>query len=139
MGGIVWAGFAAMIWGAAFAALTRAWELHVRTPAGSSMWLRVESFRRFIAASEAEHVRQAADRGVLRDYTAWAIAHDEVAHWTKAVEAAGLPPSTPGLDTALAASVISSSMQSAGTTPSSSGSGGGGVGGGGGGGGGGSW
>jgi hypothetical protein len=136
--GLVGVGLGSLVVGAALAAVIRAWELHVRTPAGSATWLRVESFRRFIAASEAEHVRQAAERGVLREYTAWAIALDEVDHWTAAVQQAGLAPSTPGLSTALVASSLSSSMTSAGTAPSSSG-GGGGVGGGGGGGGGGSW
>jgi len=136
--GLVGVAVGSLIAGAGLAALIRAWELHVRTPAGSATWLRVESFRRFLAGSEAEHVRQAADRGVLREYTAWAIALDEVDHWTAAVQRAGLEPSTPGLSTALVASSLASSMTSAGTAPSSSG-GGGGVGGGGGGGGGGSW
>ncbi len=136
--GLVGVGLGSLVAGAALAALLRAWELHVRTPAGSATWLRVESFRRFLAGSEADHVRQAAERGVLREYTAWAIALDEVDHWTAAVQQAGLEPSTPGLSTALVASSLSSSMTSAGTSPSSSG-GGGGVGGGGGGGGGGSW
>ncbi|HET8930784.1 MAG TPA: DUF2207 domain-containing protein [Acidimicrobiales bacterium] len=137
--GIIGVGLGTLVVGAALGALLRAWELHVRTPAGSALWLRVESFRRFLAASEAEHVRQAAERGVLREYTAWAIALDEVDHWTAAVERAGLEPSTPGLSTVLVAGSLSSSMSSAGTAPSSSSGGGGGVGGGGGGGGGGSW
>lgn len=137
--GLIGVGLGTLLGGAALAALIRSWELHVRTPAGSALWLRVESFRRFLAASEAEHVRQAAQRGVLREYTAWAIALDEVDHWTTAVEQAGLAPSTPGLTTALVAGSLSSSMSSAGTAPSSSSGGGGGVGGGGGGGGGGSW
>lgn len=137
--GLVGVGLGALLAGAALIALIRAWELHMRTPAGSANWLRVESFRRFLAGSEAEHVRQAAARGVLREYTAWAIALDEVDHWTAAVSQAGLAPSTPGLSTALVAASLSSSMTSTGTAPSSSGGGGGGVGGGGGGGGGGSW
>ncbi len=128
-----------LVGGAALALLVRAWELYVRTPAGSAVWLRVESFRRFLAGSEAEHVRRAAEQGRLREYTAWAIALDEVDHWTTAVENAGLEPSTPGITTVAMASTLSSSVVAAGTSPSSSGGGGGGVGGGGGGGGGGSW
>lgn len=133
-------GLAALVGGTSFGAAVRSWELHVRTPAGSAMWLRVESFRRFIAASEAEHVRAAATRGVLREYTAWAVALGEADHWNAMVIQAGLPPTTSGLSSAMLASSLSSACSSASTAPSSSsGGGGGGVGGGGGGGGGGSW
>ncbi len=132
--------FGGLLGGAALMTAIRGWELRVRTPAGSAIWLRIESFRRFIAASEAHHVAEAAKRGVLRQYTAWAVALGEVDHWSKMVAAADLPSSTTGLTTALSASAISRSITSAGTTPSSSGGGGGGgSGGGGGGGGGGSW
>ncbi len=127
----------AAVTGPALAALVRGWELRVRTPAGSAVWLRVESFRRFLAGSETHHVEEAAARGVLRQYTAWAVALDEVDHWSKMVNAAGLPPETAGLHSAMIAPALVSSFVSTGTTPSSSG--GGGVGGGGGGGGGGSW
>jgi hypothetical protein len=34
---------------------------------GSGLWLRVESFRRFLAGSEAHHAEEAAKRGVLDD------------------------------------------------------------------------
>lgn len=139
----------AVLGGLALAAVLRGWELRVRTPAGSATWLRVESFRRFLANSEAHHVVEAAKRGVLREYTAWAVALDEVDHWSKMVDAATLPPDTVGLHSALFAPAIARSFASAGTVPSTSGGGGGGsfdsgissmsVGGGGGGGGGGSW
>ena len=56
--------------GAGAAAATRAWELRVRTPAGSGLWLRTESFRRFLAGSEAHHAEEAARLGHLREYTA---------------------------------------------------------------------
>lgn len=123
--------------GVAMGALIRGWELYARTPAGSAMWLQVASFRRFIAASEAQHVQEAASRGVLREYTAWAVALGEADHWSKMVQSAGLPPTTTGLGSAIALSQMSSAFTSTGTSPSSGG--GGGVGGGGGGGGGGSW
>jgi hypothetical protein len=137
--GVALLGVSAIVAGLSCAALIRGWELRVRTPAGSTVWLRVESFRRFLAGSETHHVEEAAARGVLRQYTAWAIALDEVDHWSKMVNAAGLPPDTAGLHSAMIAPVLVSSVVSTGTTPSSSGGGGGGVGGGGGGGGGGSW
>lgn len=134
--------------GAAIGAVVSAPELLVRTEAGSALWLRVESFRRFLEQSEARHVTEAAARGVLRQYTAWAVALGESKAWTAAVEAAaaGNPElrSTLGRDLAFASAGahIASAAASASTAPSSSGGGGGfsgGVGGGGGGGGGGSW
>lgn len=131
--------------GLGVAALFRSWELRVRTPAGSGLWIRIESFRRFLHDSEAEHVERAAAMGLLRQYTAWAVALGEVDRWEKAVEdAAEMPGSTidhghHGLDFVLAAPVIASAVSTASTAPSSSGGGGGGAGGGGGGGGGGSW
>ncbi|MEM9652214.1 MAG: DUF2207 domain-containing protein [Actinomycetota bacterium] len=129
--------------GAGYAMLQRAWELRVRTPAGSGMWILIESFRRFINGSDAQHVSDAARRGVLLDYTAWAVALDEVDRWSDAIKSADLD------DTIAPQAIYYSNMAphlavatlSAATAPSSSGGGGGGgsVGGGGGGGGGGSW
>ena len=105
------------------------------------MWLRVESFRRFLAASEAYHAEQAAARGVLREYTAWAVAVGEINRWTHAMQSATNIPDRSALTYAVLAPSLSSSTSSTSTAPSSSGGGGGGggVGGGGGGGGGGSW
>lgn len=138
----------AAIAGAALGAIISSYELLVRTETGSALWLRVESFRRFLKNSEARHVEEAAEKGVLRHYTAWAVALGETRAWTSAVEAAadGDPQarSTIGRDLAFlhVGSSITSATKSASTAPSSSDSGGGfsgGSGGGGGGGGGGSW
>jgi uncharacterized membrane protein len=135
----------AVVAGVGIACVVRAWELRVRTPKGSGLFLRVESFRRFLAASEARHVEEAAKRGVLREYTAWAVAVGEVDRWRQAMEAAtNIPDVDVGNALAFAyiASSLSSATSSASTPPSSSGGGGGfggSVGGGGGGGGGGSW
>ncbi len=135
-----------LLGGGGFAAMIRAWELPIRTPEGSARWLQVESFRRFIANSEARHAESAAQRGLLRHYTAWAVALDELDHWESAVEAAAAVPgsaATSSSDFAFVAMApaISSATTSTFTAPSSSGGGGGGggAGGGGGGGGGGSW
>jgi Predicted membrane protein (DUF2207) C-terminal domain/Predicted membrane protein (DUF2207) N-terminal domain len=130
--------------GAGLAAALRAWELRVRTPAGSAAWLRVESFRRFLAGSEAYHAEEAAKRGVLREYTAWAVAVGEIDRWQRAVAAASIAPETAGLSYAYMAPLLLTSTTSTATAPRSSGGGGGGfgggsVGGGAGGGGGGSW
>ncbi len=82
-------GAAGLVAGLGVAALTAGFELMVRSPQGSGLWVRVESFRRFLHDSEGPQAEEAAKRGVLRQYTAWAIALDEVHHWSKAVEAAG--------------------------------------------------
>lgn len=144
---IVLAAIGALLAGVSITAVLRSWELPSRTPEGSAKWLQIESFRRFIADSEARHAEAAARMGLLRQYTAWAVALGELSHWEKAVEgAAEIPDSAVGANTsdfrfvALAPALSSATAQTF-TAPSSSGSGGGGggSGGGGGGGGGGSW
>ncbi len=133
--------------GGGLAAMLRSWELPVRSAEGSSRWLQVESFRRFIANSEVRHAEAAARMGLLRQYTAWAVALDELDHWNDAVQAAAIDPavrsSMSAGDIAFVSMAPSLSRATASTftAPSSSGGGGGGggVGGGGGGGGGGSW
>ncbi|MEZ5165071.1 MAG: DUF2207 domain-containing protein [Acidimicrobiales bacterium] len=139
-------GTVAILAGGALAALIRSWELLIRSPAGSGAWIRTESFRRFLRDSEAEHVERAADLGLLRQYTAWAVSLGEVDRWERAVDAAVAVPGarTSTLSDELhfvsATSSFTRATSSASTAPSSSGGGGGGgSGGGGGGGGGGSW
>lgn len=133
-----------LLGGAGLAAAVRSWELRVRTPIGSSLWLRIESFRRFLSGSEVQHVDWAAQHGVLRQYTAWAVAVGEIDRWERAVgESATAMSVDPGATRMVyLAPALMVSTASASTAPSSSGSGGfsgGGVGGGAGGGGGGSW
>jgi hypothetical protein len=139
--GLVLAG--AVLAGVSLAAVIRGWELRVRTPAGSGLWLRVESFRRFLAGSEAWHAEEAAKRGVLREYTAWALALGEIDRWSRAVQASpNIASGDAGLAYAYMAPSLLASTHSASTAPSSGGGGGfggGSVGGGAGGGGGGSW
>jgi hypothetical protein len=133
--------------GAGLAAALGAWELHVRTAAGSALWLRVESFRRFLAESEGYHADEAAKRGVLREYTAWAVAVGEIDRWSRAVNASSIAPEVAGVGYAYMAPLLLASTTTTATAPSSSGGGGGfgggfgggSVGGGAGGGGGGSW
>jgi hypothetical protein len=130
--------------GAGAAAAVGAWELRVRTPAGSALWLRTESFRRFLAASEAHHAEEAAKRGYLRQYTAWAVAVGELDRWSRAVAASSVVAADPAVARyPLLAPVLVHDAARSVTRPSSGGSGGGGfgggVGGGAGGGGGGSW
>jgi uncharacterized membrane protein YgcG len=135
----------AAVMGVGLALMVRSWELKVRTAEGSGLWILIESFRRFIRNSDAQHVDDAAKRGVLLDYTAWAVALGEVDRWSKAVKQADLEPQLAGQHSQAVfltsmAPGLSSATAIASTKPSSSGGGGGGgVGGGGGGGGGGSW
>lgn len=135
-----------VIAGGATATLVHSWELLIRSPDGTARWLQVESFRRFLHESEASHVTQAAELGLLREYTAWAVALDEADRWTLAVAAANR--ADPAMQSRLGNDLVfialgaslSHSVRSAHTEPSSSGGGGGfSAGGGGGGGGGGSW
>ena len=134
----------ALVAGAGLAAAVRAWELRVRTPAGSGLWLRVESFRRFLAASEAHHADEAAKRGVLREYTAWAVAVGEIDRWSRVVAASTAARDPEAVRYTTIAPALYTATSAASTEPSSSNGGGGGggggsVGGGAGGGGGGSW
>lgn len=132
-----------LIAGAGVATTAAAWELHVRTVAGSSAWLRVESFRRFLAESEAYHAEEAAKRGVLREYTAWAVAVGEIDRWSRAVAASSAIPAEAGIGYVYAAPLLYGATAASATAPARSGGGfgggGGSVGGGAGGGGGGSW
>ncbi len=135
---------AGLVAGLGLAALTAGFELMVRSPEGSGLWVRVESFRRFLHDSEGPQAEEAAKRGVLRQYTAWAIALDEVHHWSRAVEAAGAQIGNvdrAGLGYVYLAPLLVGSTHAASVAPHSSGAGGigGAVGGGFGGGGGGSW
>jgi hypothetical protein len=132
----------ALLAGGGIAAALRAWELRVRTPAGSGLWLRVESFRRFLAASEAHHADEAAKRGFLREYTAWAVAVGEIDRWSRAVAASAAARDPSVAHYAVIGPSLAAAASATGHEPSSSGDGGGGggsVGGGAGGGGGGSW
>ena len=112
---------------------------------GQRVALRTESFRRFLAASEGRHVQWAWEHGLLREYSAWAVALGTADAWQRAMERTSIPPAE--LTTGpLLVYAMAPSFSSAHTAPSSSGGGagsfgggGGGVGGGGGGGSSGSW
>ena len=112
-----------------------------RTATGSALALRSESFRRFLAASEGRHVDWAWQNGLLREYSAWAVALGAAEAWSKAVKASNIPDPQVALSGPLLLYSAGSAFSSSRTAPSSSsgGIGGGGVGGGGGGGSSGSW
>lgn len=63
-----------------------------RSAAGSALALRTESFRRFLASSEGQHVEWAWERGVVREYTAWAVALGAAAAWGKAIDESAVAP-----------------------------------------------
>lgn len=118
----------------------------IRSATGSALVLRTESFRRFLAASEGPHVEWAWKQGLLREYSAWAVALGAADAWSKALAAANVPEPAMNLNTPLLVYSMGSSFNSTFTAPSSSGGGSsfgggfsGGVGGGGGGGSSGSW
>ncbi|MDO9175508.1 MAG: DUF2207 domain-containing protein, partial [Actinomycetota bacterium] len=77
----------AVVAGAAYRPL-----LPVRSAAGSALALRTESFRRFLEASEGTHVEWAWKNGLLREYTAWAVALGAADAWGRAVARAAVPP-----------------------------------------------
>lgn len=119
--------------------------LPARSASGSALALRTESFRRFLHASEARHVEWAWSNGLLREYSAWAVALGEADAWSRALARANVPEPARLAAVPMAVHTFGPSLSSSRTAPSSSGSGGGGgfsgggVGGGGGGGSSGSW
>ena len=109
----------AVVAGALYAPL-----LHARSAMGSAMALRVESFRRFLAASEGNHVEWAWQRGLLREYSAWAVALGAADAWGDAVKASGVPQAE--VSSAMMPMMVytySRSFASSHTAPSKSGSG----------------
>jgi uncharacterized membrane protein YgcG len=122
--------------------------LRSRSAAGSGLAIRTESFRRFLEASEGQHVDWAWQHGVLREYSAWAVALGAADAWGRALAASHVPPTELSVANPLIVASMARSFATTTTAPSSSGSGGGGfsggfsggsVGGGGGGGSSGSW
>jgi uncharacterized membrane protein YgcG len=65
--------------------------LPARSATGSALALRTESFRRFLAASEGKHVDWAWKQGLLREYSAWAVALGAADAWGKALAASNVP------------------------------------------------
>ena len=91
-----------------------------RTATGSALALRTESFRRFLAASEGKHVQWAWDNGLLREYSAWAVALDAADAWERAIRASNIPEPQVALSGPLLVHSLAYSMASTSTQPSSS-------------------
>jgi uncharacterized membrane protein YgcG len=66
--------------------------LPVRSAVGSALALRTESFRKFLKASEGTHVDWAWQHGLLREYSAWAVALGAADAWGRAVANSTVPP-----------------------------------------------
>lgn len=100
--------------------------LPARTAAGSALAIRTESFRRFLAASEARHVEWAWQHGMLREYSAWAVALGTADAWESAMRGSTVPPAEMNV-----APIIlyhhAASLGSTRVAPSSSGGSGGGI------------
>jgi uncharacterized membrane protein YgcG len=99
--------------------------LPVRSAPGSALALRAESFRRFLEASEGRHVEWAWKQGLLRQYSAWAVALGAADAWQQAMEGSSVPPA----ELSTGPLLVDSTGQPWSTThtpPSSSGSSGGG-------------
>jgi uncharacterized protein (TIGR04222 family) len=131
----------ALLFGVAVPAIIAAFVYRVLLPArsaqGSALALRAESFRRFLHASEGSHVEWAWSQGLLREYSAWAVALGEAAAWSRALDRANVPAPARVAAGPILIDRMGSSVHSSRTAPSSSGSSGGGFSGGGSGGGGG--
>lgn len=97
-----------------------------RTATGSALTLRTESFRRFLVASEGKHVDWAWDQGVIREYSAWAVALDAADAWSEAIEASNVTDKAVSVTGPLAVHTMTRSFTSSVSKPSSSSSGGGG-------------
>jgi uncharacterized membrane protein len=85
----------------------------------------VASFRKFLVESEGQYVEWAWKNGLLRQYSAWAVALDAADAWEAAMQRAGVPQqeiqtSSPLMVHAMAGSFASSHVAPA--PPSSGGS-----------------
>src|SRR6266536_285762 len=128
----------ALLAGCGVSAALRAWELRTLTVAGSGSWLRVESFRRFLAESDAHCADEAATQDHLLQYTAWAVAVGEIDRWSSATAASAVAQADPAYYSATMVPYLSRATAASSVSSSGGNGGGGGVDGGAGGGGG-SW
>jgi len=147
--GLIMSGVFAIAWMgwsiAAFVGLLRAWPLAIalglllpgivayfvyrtlqpaRAAHGSALALRSESFRRFLEASEGTHVEWAWKNGLLREYSAWAVALGEAGAWSRALDRANVPAPAQIAAGPILIGRMGPSVRSSRTDPSSSGSGG---------------
>jgi len=96
LGGLFHSPVAAVVIGVALSAIAAYVAYRTMQPArsvtGSAVALRTESFRRFLEASEGRHVEWAWQQGLLREYSAWAVALGAAAAWERALHASSVAP-----------------------------------------------
>lgn len=96
-----------------------------RSASGSAYALRTESFRRFLTDSEGQHVEWAWRQGLLRQYSAWAVALGAAQAWSRAMASSSVPPAeTANVATPLLVHAMASSFATTHTVPTSSSGGG---------------
>ena len=119
--------FLAIALGLVFPALIAYFMYRVLLPArsaqGSSLALQAESFRRFLHASEGKHVEWAWSKGLLREYSAWAVALGEAEAWSAALGKANVPAPARAAAGPIIVHTGGSSLRDSRTAPSSSGNG----------------
>ena len=96
-----------------------------RSATGSALTLRAESFRRFLAASEGKHVDWAWKQGLLREYSAWAVALGAADAWGRALAASNVPAPELNLASPMWLYTMGPSFTNTQTAPAPSGSSGG--------------
>lgn len=99
--------------------------LPARSATGSALALRAESFRRFLAASEGKHVDWAWKQGLLREYSAWAVALGAADAWGRALATSNVPAPEQGTASPIWLYSMGPSFDSTRSAPSTSGSSGG--------------
>ena len=96
-----------------------------RTANGSAYALQVASFRKFLVESEGQYVEWAWKNGLLRQYSAWAVALDAADAWQAAMERAGVPREEIGASSPLMVHAMAGSFAASHVQPTQSSSGGG--------------
>jgi Predicted membrane protein (DUF2207) len=99
--------------------------LPARSATGSALALRTESFRRFLAASEGKHVDWAWKHGLLREYSAWAVALGAADAWGRALANSNVPAPEMSMASPIWLYSMGPSFDSTRSAPSTSGSSGG--------------
>ena len=95
--------------------------LSVRSATGSALALRTESFRRFLSASEGQHVDWAWQQGLLREYSAWAVALGAADAWGRALAHSNVPAPERNLASPMLLYSMGPSFDSTRSAPTSSG------------------
>jgi hypothetical protein len=95
-----------------------------RSASGTELTLEVEAFRKFLEAAEAQQVEWAWQQGMVRTFSAWAVALDVADAWRSALTQANVPQAEAALvSSPLLLSEMASTLHTARVAPASSSSG----------------